>query len=116
MQHVFVGKGPEGFDHTFVVVLFQYEQEVEVLKQQVADAQRRLQMAEKMLQEQESGTHQLVEDWQLRLEESEERMKKQQTDKDDQMKHIIKRFVCTVHGTPHTMLNVELVVSIYIWC
>ncbi|XP_069121631.1 ras GTPase-activating protein nGAP-like isoform X5 [Argopecten irradians] len=71
----------------------EYEQEVEVLKQQVADAQRRLQNAEKMLQEQQSGTHLLVEDWQLRLEESEERMKKQQTDKDDQMKHIIQRLM-----------------------
>ncbi|XP_033727223.1 disabled homolog 2-interacting protein-like isoform X9 [Pecten maximus] len=71
----------------------EYEQEVEVLKQQVADAQRRLQNAEKMLQEQQSGTHLLVEDWQLRLEESEERMKKQQTDKDDQMKNIIQRLM-----------------------
>ncbi|XP_021361537.1 disabled homolog 2-interacting protein-like isoform X7 [Mizuhopecten yessoensis] len=71
----------------------EYEQEVEVLKQQVVDAQRRLQTAEKMLQEQQSGTNLLVEDWQLRLEESEERMKKQQNDKDDQMKHIIQRLM-----------------------
>ncbi|XP_060064301.1 ras GTPase-activating protein nGAP-like isoform X7 [Ylistrum balloti] len=34
----------------------EYEQEVEVLKQQVADAQRRLQNAEKMLQEQQSDS------------------------------------------------------------
>ena len=62
-----------------------------VLKQQLVEAQQRLHHAEEKLQEHEHGTNQLVSDWQVRLAESEERMRKQQAEKDDQMKNIIQR-------------------------
>ncbi|KAL3871063.1 hypothetical protein ACJMK2_039086 [Sinanodonta woodiana] len=71
----------------------EYESEVEVLKHQLAEAQLRLQRAEAKLLEHESGTRELISDWQLRLEESEERMRKQQVEKDDQMKNIIQRLI-----------------------
>lgn len=64
-----------------------------ILKQQLVEAQKNLAEAELRLKEHESGTHQVVEDWQCRLEESEERMRKQQAEKDGQMKHIIQRCV-----------------------
>ena len=62
-----------------------------VLKQQLVEAQQRLNSAEVKLQEHEHGTSRLVSDWQVRLAESEERMRKQQAEKDDQMKNIIQR-------------------------
>lgn len=55
------------------------------------EAQDRLQQAEDRLKEHETGTAQLVDDWQYRLSESEERLRKQQVQKDDQMKQIIQR-------------------------
>ena len=64
-----------------------------VLKQQLIEAQQRLNHTEVKLQEHEQGTSQLVSDWQVRLAESEERMRKQQAEKDDQMKNIIQRWV-----------------------
>ena len=72
---------------------FQYETEVTVLKQQLIEAQQQLNKAEVKLHQHEQGTNQLVSDWQLRLAESEERMRKQQAEKDDQMKNIIQRWV-----------------------
>lgn len=71
--------------------MLQYETEVNVLKQQLEEAQERLKMAEERLVDHETETYQLSYDWQTRLTESEERMKKQQAEKDDQMKTIIHR-------------------------
>lgn len=62
------------------------------MKQQLAEAQVRLQTAEKLLEDNETGTQQVVQEWQYRLEESEERMRQQQAEKDDQMKNIIQRY------------------------
>lgn len=84
------------------VCLFQYEQEVTLLKQQLYEAQQRLQFAEEKLYKHEADSHEVMEDWQFRLEESEERMRRQQAEKDDQMKNIITRLV---NGVPHSDLN-----------
>ena len=84
---------------------FQYEHEVSILKQQLLEAQQRLQSAEKKLNEHESGTQILMEDWHNRLEESEERMRRQQAEKDDQMKHIIQRLVTVVPQTGGSLVS-----------
>lgn len=88
--------------HVVVLVPLQYEQEVAVLKQQLHEAQQRLHFAEEKLNKHETDSHKVMEDWQVRLEESEERMRRQQAEKDDQMKHIITRLV---NGVPHSDLN-----------
>ncbi|XP_053381615.1 ras GTPase-activating protein nGAP-like isoform X5 [Mercenaria mercenaria] len=67
----------------------EYETEVNVLKQQLEEAQERLKMAEERLHDHEKETSMIASEWQIRLEESEERMRKQQAEKDDQMKNII---------------------------
>ena len=77
--------------YSFKPFFLQYEQEVEVLRLQLQEAQQRLQQAEVKLRDHESGTQQLVDDWQVRLSESEERLRRQQVQKDDQMKQIIQR-------------------------
>ncbi|XP_076436636.1 uncharacterized protein LOC143276119 isoform X3 [Babylonia areolata] len=71
----------------------EYENEVHVLRQQLMEAQVRLQSAEMRLMEHEVDTHQLMEDWQSRLAESEQRIRQQQAEKDGQMKSIIERLV-----------------------
>lgn len=67
-----------------------------VLKQQLIEAQQRLKLAEERLHDHESETQKIASEWQIRLEESEERMRKQQAEKDDQMKTIIQRCVFLV--------------------
>ncbi|XP_070176912.1 ras GTPase-activating protein nGAP-like isoform X3 [Littorina saxatilis] len=71
----------------------EYENEVHVLRQQLVEAQVRLQSAEMRLMDHEVETHQLMEDWQSRLAESEQRIRQQQAEKDGQMKSIIERLV-----------------------
>ena len=69
----------------------QYENEVHLLRQQLVEAQVRLQSAEMRLMDHEVETHQLMEEWQSRLAESEQRIRQQQAEKDGQMKSIIER-------------------------
>ena len=88
----------------------QYELEVNLLKQQLQEAQARLRLAEERLADNPFSTDALGSQevgrrdstgggaggagdaaWQSRLEESEERMRRQQAEKDDQMKNIIQR-------------------------
>ncbi|KAK7478507.1 hypothetical protein BaRGS_00030266, partial [Batillaria attramentaria] len=71
----------------------EYENEVHLLRQQLVEAQVRLQGAEMRLMDHEVETHHLMEEWQSRLAESEQRIRKQQAEKDDQMKSIIERLV-----------------------
>ncbi|CAG5133799.1 unnamed protein product, partial [Candidula unifasciata] len=66
----------------------EYEQEVHVLRQQLLEAQERLQQTEIRLLDHEMETHKLMDEWQYRLVESEEKMKRQQAEKDEQMKAI----------------------------
>ncbi|KAJ8321310.1 hypothetical protein KUTeg_001168 [Tegillarca granosa] len=88
----------------------EYEQEVSILKQQLVEAQKNLAEAELRLKEHESGTHQVVEDWQCRLEESEERMRKQQAEKDGQMKHIIQRLMTVEEDLRHDQQDMQKLV------
>ncbi|KAL8558159.1 hypothetical protein ACOMHN_035464 [Nucella lapillus] len=71
----------------------EYENEVHVLRQQLVEAQMRLQSAEMRLMDHEVDTHSLMEEWQSRLAESEQRIRQQQAEKDGQMKSIIERLV-----------------------
>ncbi|XP_059147892.1 disabled homolog 2-interacting protein-like isoform X9 [Physella acuta] len=67
----------------------EYEQEVHVLRQQLLEAQEKLQQAEMKLLDHEVDTHKLLDEWQYRLVESEEKMRRQQAEKDEQMKAIM---------------------------
>lgn len=69
----------------------EYEAEVHVLRQQLLDAQERLQQADLKLLDHEENTHQLLGEWQNRLEESKLEMRRQQEEKDVQMKAIVGR-------------------------
>ncbi|XP_064615899.1 ras GTPase-activating protein nGAP-like isoform X3 [Liolophura sinensis] len=71
----------------------EYEFEVVVLRQQLAEAQRRLQQAEARLADHEYGAEDILHEWRHKLEESEERMRRQQAEKDDHMKNIIHRLI-----------------------
>ncbi|GFO49047.1 ras GTPase-activating protein ngap-like isoform x9 [Plakobranchus ocellatus] len=69
----------------------EYEQEVHVLRQQLLEAQGRLQNAEVRLLDHELETHRLMEEWQSRLAESQEQMRRQQQEKDGQMVTFMQR-------------------------
>ena len=75
----------------FYDVVFQYEQEIERLDQQLQDSQHELKRAMERIKSHENNTEVLVTDWERRLEETEERMRRQQQEKDEQMKNIIQR-------------------------
>lgn len=62
-----------------------------VLRQQLLEAQGRLQQAEMRLLDHEVDTHQLMDEWQSRLVESEEKLRRQQAEKDEQMMDIVTR-------------------------
>ncbi|RUS72774.1 hypothetical protein EGW08_019460, partial [Elysia chlorotica] len=68
-----------------------YEQEVHVLRQQLLEAQGRLQSAEVKLLDHELETHRLMEEWRSRLAESQEQMRRQQQEKDGQMVNFMQR-------------------------
>lgn len=72
----------------------EYEKEVLSLKQELMEVRSQLQEANcRSRFNPETGAQQMMQDWQQRLEESEERMRKQQAEKDDQMKTIIERLI-----------------------
>ncbi|CAE1282819.1 Ras/Rap GTPase-activating protein SynGAP,RAS protein activator like-3,Ras GTPase-activating protein gap-2,Probable Ras GTPase-activating protein,Disabled homolog 2-interacting protein,Ras GTPase-activating protein nGAP [Acanthosepion pharaonis] len=76
----------------------EYEKEVLSLKQELMEVRSQLQEANcRSRFNPETGAQQMMQDWQQRLEESEERMRKQQAEKDDQMKTIIERSESEVH-------------------
>ncbi|XP_062571826.1 ras GTPase-activating protein nGAP-like isoform X9 [Saccostrea cucullata] len=89
----------------------EYEQEVALLKQQLYEAQQRLQYAEEKLYKHEADSEKVLEDWQCRLEESEERMRRQQAEKDDQMKHIITRLMNVEGELRHDQEEIRTVVK-----
>ncbi|XP_050417640.1 ras GTPase-activating protein nGAP isoform X4 [Patella vulgata] len=89
----------------------EYEQQVHVLRQQLADAQIVLEQAEARLSEHEETTHQVAREWQQRLQESEERMRLQQAEKDDQMKSIIHRLVLIEDELKKEQVEMQRVVS-----
>lgn len=57
----------------------------------MSEMQTKLLDAEEKLSKQESVTEKVVADWQARLEAGEERIRRQQDEKDQQMKNIITR-------------------------
>ncbi|XP_011435119.3 ras GTPase-activating protein nGAP isoform X18 [Magallana gigas] len=89
----------------------EYEQEVTLLKQQLYEAQQRLQFAEEKLNKHEADSHEVMEDWQFRLEESEERMRRQQAEKDDQMKNIITRLMNVEDELRHDQEEMQSIVK-----
>lgn len=62
-----------------------------MLRSQLTEAQTRLSGTETRLAFQAEQTNQVMEDWRLRLDESEERLRAQQHEKDEQIKNIIQR-------------------------
>jgi len=69
----------------------EYEAEVLVLRQQLLEAQTRLSGTESKLAYQAEQTNEVMEEWKARLDESEERLRAQQHEKDEQIKNIIQR-------------------------
>lgn len=63
-----------------------------MLRQQLLEAQERLHQAELRLLDHEMETHKLMDEWQYRLVESEEKMRRQQAEKDEQMKSVLSRY------------------------
>lgn len=78
-------------DLKFAFITLQYEQELNSLRQQLLDAEARLQEAEQHLKNQNGREEELRKEWQTKLEESEQQLKAQQAEKDQQMKSIIQR-------------------------
>lgn len=68
-----------------------YEQEISKLKERLRVSSRRLEEYERRLLVQEQQMQKLLLEYKARLEDSEERLRRQQEEKDSQMKSIISR-------------------------
>lgn len=73
-------------------VLLQYELEISRLKERLRVSGRRLEEYERRLLAQEQQMQKLLLEYKHRLEDSEERLRRQQEEKDSQMKSIICRY------------------------
>lgn len=62
-----------------------------MLRTQLAEAQARLSGTEGRLAYQAEQTNHVMDEWKARLDESEERLRAQQHEKDEQIKNIIQR-------------------------
>ncbi|XP_013413034.1 ras GTPase-activating protein nGAP isoform X4 [Lingula anatina] len=71
----------------------EYEHELNHLRQQLFEAERRLREAEEQLSGHAEHDQQVAQEWQKKLEESEEKLRQQQAEKDQQMKNIIQRLI-----------------------
>lgn len=85
-------------------VLLQYELEVSRLKERLRASGRRLEEYERRLVAQEQQMQKLLLDYKNRLEDSEERLRRQQEEKDNQMKSII----CRWGQTPPTSEQLQI--------
>ncbi|KAG7247494.1 hypothetical protein CRUP_030744, partial [Coryphaenoides rupestris] len=74
-----------------VVVVVPYQQEIAVLQERLRASVQKLEEYEGRLKGQDQQAQKLLLEYQARLEESEERLRRQQDDKDLQMKGIISR-------------------------
>jgi len=72
-------------------LLSQYQQEIAVLQERLRASLQKLEEYEGRLKGQDQQAQKLLLEYQARLEESEERLRRQQDDKDLQMKGIISR-------------------------
>lgn len=73
-------------------VFLQYELEISRLKERLRASGRRLEEYERRLLAQEQQMQKLLLDYKHRLEDSEEKLRRQQEEKDSQMKSIICRY------------------------
>ncbi|XP_067661735.1 ras GTPase-activating protein nGAP-like isoform X2 [Haliotis asinina] len=89
----------------------EFESDVAVFRTQLQEAQVQLREAEGRLQDHEAGTRDLINEWQHRLEMSEERMKKQQEEKDGQMQAIINRLVSIEEELKHEQQQMQKIVT-----
>ncbi|GAV02560.1 hypothetical protein RvY_13106-2 [Ramazzottius varieornatus] len=71
----------------------QYELEIDQLRSQLQALQVKLQEAERKLSNQEQTTEKVILDWKAQIEAGEERVKKEQIEKDLQMKSIVVRLI-----------------------
>ncbi|XP_055350428.1 LOW QUALITY PROTEIN: disabled homolog 2-interacting protein-like [Paramacrobiotus metropolitanus] len=71
----------------------QYEMEIDQLRTQLRFLQLKLQDAERKLANQEQTTEKVISDWKAQVEAGEERIKKEQVEKDLQMKSIVVRLI-----------------------
>lgn len=78
-------------DSSLFPSLLQYEQEIAKLKERLKVSSRRLEEYERRLLVQEQQMQKLLMEYKSRLEDSEERLRRQQEEKDSQMKSIISR-------------------------
>lgn len=78
-------------DSSLLSVCLQYEQEIAKLKERLKVSSRRLEEYERRLLVQEQQMQKLLMEYKSRLEDSEERLRRQQEEKDSQMKSIISR-------------------------
>lgn len=69
----------------------QYQQEIAVLQEKLRASVQKLEEYESRLKGQDEQAQKVLMEYQARLEESEERLRRQQDDKDLQMKSIISR-------------------------
>lgn len=79
--------------------LLQYELEISRLKDRLRSSGRRLEEYERRLLAQEETMQKLLQDYKHRLEDSEEQLRRQQEEKDGQMKSIVCRY--TQPPAPH---------------
>lgn len=70
----------------------QYQQEIAVLQEKLRASVQKLEEYESRLKGQDEQAQKVLMEYQARLEESEERLRRQQDDKDLQMKSIISRW------------------------
>lgn len=72
--------------------MLQYQQDLVVLQDKLRISNKKLEEYENRFKCQEETTQKLMLEYQARLEESEERLRRQQEDKEIQMKGIISRY------------------------
>ena len=74
-----------------MIPFFQYEQELNQLRSQLAETQKMLSDTQCRLLTEEDDRNDLVSEMRSQVDQSEERLQAQQVDKDTQMKDIIHR-------------------------
>jgi len=88
-----------------------YEQELTLLTQQLAETQTMLAETQTRLNSEEQARGRLHQDWQSQLDHSEEKMKIQQQEKDQQMKSIIQRLITVEEELRREQCELQTVVS-----
>lgn len=74
-----------------MLFFLQYDNEIDQLRSQLGYLQVKLQEAERKLSSQEQTTEKVILDWKNQIEAGEERVKREQIEKDQQMRSIVVR-------------------------